>query len=371
MSILKYNGKTVTYSNKILTNNTFFEDVKIFIQDNSINSLYYDTSWSPFTSTKLAFLHGFIKVENYIYATTRSAPLKLLKINVDDFNNYSILEFTGTADFDTIYSGIDKIIYSSTRNRIYGVFSDNFTSAYDKKITVIEINPITLAYSIVINETLTPYSGFGPQITCDSSYLYVTTSAGFSTDAIFKYNLSNFAYVSKINIGNSTEVLHSTVRDPYSKYIYTAEYSYGSSADLFKIDTETMLYDSSLSIPSPGLTDEFAITENHLFIGVEDSTRRIYKIDKNNLSSYSYITLSSEVTPCYGLTYDGTWIWGTYATVPGKLLRMNPNDMSYIVYDLDSSINNINGFINDNNRIFLTSWEHPAKLSKLKKSKYL
>ena len=132
-----------------------------------------------------------------------------------------------------------------------------------------------------------------------------------------------------------------------------------------------MTQSNILSIPSPGLTDEFAVTETHLFLGTEDSTRKIYKINKNTFAFDSSITLPVDVTPCYGLTYDGKYIWGTYATVPGKLLRLNPDNMSYVVFDLDSSINNINGFIIDDYRIFLTSWEYPAKISRLNKSNYI
>lgn len=371
MTILTHNGSILKMPNSKILSLPYVvkPETKIFSSSNLVTSIYYNLNWTTFTSNVLGYLHGFIKAGNYLFCSSRSGPLKILKLNMDNFNDYQILEFSGTADFNTAYGPMDKMVYSEAKNRIYGAFGDG--SPYDKKITVLELNPDTLAWNIVINETRNPVSGFGPQITCDSTHLYVGTATP-NGGSIFKYNLSDYSYVSDISVGNSDSGLHATYKDPYSNDIFTTEFDWTVAADVMKIDTVSMLKTGTLSIPDGKMTDEFAITETHLFVGLEDATnRRIYKINKSNFLDNSYITLPSGVNPCYGLTYDGTWIWGTYSTTPGKLLRLNPSNMSYEVFNMPTGVNSINGLVIDGYRMFVTSWEHPAKITRLKKTDYL
>lgn len=339
-------------------------------QTNGVTSQYYTPAWATFNSTQVGYLHGFLKVGDYIFASTRSGPVKILKLNANDLT-YEVLEFTGAANFETTYGEIDKLTYSATKDRIYGCFGD--LSPYDRKVRVVEINPHTLAWSVVITETRNPNSGWGPPITCDANYLYVGTykSGTGTTDDVFKYNLSDYSYVGQVNVSGANRGIHALYADPYSNYLYATEFSYTTTARVFKIDRTTLTIVDTVTLDHGSPTDEFAITQTHIFVGLEDPTLRyVYKIDKSNLANISHITLPSGVTPCYGLTYDGTWIWGTYATSPGKLLKLNPTDMTYTIFTLPAGYNAINGFIDDGDRMFLSCWDHPAKVARLIKSQF-
>jgi hypothetical protein len=118
---------------------------------------------------------------------------------------------------------------------------------------------------------------------------------------------------------------------------------------------------------SAGYTDDFAVTDNYMFLGPECNHMSphsgvIHRVSLNDISNiYPIHTgMKKGTNPigsglCYGVYFDGTFVWAVFASTPGILTKINPNSLKYTNYELDFDYPN--EILSDGKRLLVTYWE--------------
>lgn len=314
-------------------------------------------------------IHGLIFVSciaeggyhtNYLFASTRTSPGKLIRFNPDDLTSYSVLTFANDGNHDLA----DDLVYVPSKNKVYVILTRSSDAA---RIVIEEVNPNTMAATEVVNMNLG--SGIGSSITSDGGFLYVT---GFGTNSpnlspVYKFSLASFALTASAYLFDSSSSLYSsahTIRFDGTNLFVTGNFDPGFIARVSTNDLSAVKY--SFTNTFPYVTDDMAIVGDYIYLGSEDSGYEfIFRVKKDftattALTAQIY-TGSNNIS--YGTFFDGRYVWECPpGGNPGKIKRIDPNTLEVCTFI--TGLGAPNEVVSDGQRLFVSSFTSPAKIGR-------
>ncbi len=284
-------------------------------------------------------IHGFTYHNDYLWASTRTSPCRVLKINSQTLDYERITLDYGLND-------CEDIIYA--QGYIWVIL-------YTSPSRIIKVNPTTLDWEITI--TFKPDEiQSGGSLEYALGYLWAGGSGKIAKINLEKLNYRIYDY-SRIVGANQFHALTSG-----------GGYMWGSSpareeSIILRIDPNAPNHYEEVRVPV-FITDDMTYIENALYVCSESIPSYLYKINKD--LSYSSIEATDSI--CYGTFSDRKDnLWGAYVGKPGKLLIADLSLTSKRIYELPIGCNDANEIAFDElGNMYVTCWKSPAKIVKIK-----
>jgi len=280
------------------------------------------------------WIHGFTYYNGAIWASTRTSPGRILKIDPDTLEYDRIICEHGLND------GEDLI---ATNGYIW-------TILYTSPSKLVRIDPNTLRCEVVISFTSNEIR-YGGSLEHASGYLW----AG-GQGKIARIDLNNMNY----EIYDYSSVIGSA---QFHALASGGGYIWGScpvAKTILRINPTDPTDFGSLRLDAP-TSDDIAYANNHLYVGSEATPSYIYRIADD--LSYSREEITNTVN--YSVVYHGDRIWVAHVGTPGKLFELDLGLNSKTLYTLPAGFNNANEIaFDESGNMFVTCWESPAKIVK-------
>ena len=322
------------------------------------------------------YIHALLIVGDKMYAVTRDATVnKFIRFNnLDDLTDY---------DQFTIPYGGSQLTWVKEKGLLYIHYVNTSTS--NTQLRIGAVDPTTLALTLPIDVTLEagsqPYAGSSCS---DGTYLYVLT--GGIVAVFIKYLLADYSRVSSVTATGFWGRGHAIIYDGTNLYASSNEYYHTESGNssnnwIVKVDPVTMTIttrnDTFLANYPTGnnmmFTDDMCSVGDYLFVGVEQNrngSESVLRIKKSDLTYDVIVIPGAPVdkaypnTMCFGVQFDGVYVWAVYATTPGFIARIDPVTLEVNTATLDSGENAPNEIQFDGKRMFMCYWQAPAKVSR-------
>lgn len=322
-------------------------------------------------STGNNLIHGTIIVGDYLYATTRTSPARIIKLPLDDLASYT----TTTLTNDGNHNRGETIGYSKTKGKLYMVTARNSGSC---GLRVVEVDPTTLVATDVITDVPTnpSCSGF-TSIVVDNNTLYVLNN-GMSNGStaipkVLKYDLVSYTRTDEVDLNYTTAYAHAMEYDGEYLFVGSGPASGTTTNYVLKIDPATMdIVDSNTTFGSTeNFTDDIISMGEYIFVAEEQSANgTIRRILKDDLSDVDTIRIPGITGEAYSVTFDGSHIWAVFNMSPGVLARIDSETLEVQMVQLPTGENAPNELLFDGSRMYLTYWASPAKVARYYKPKF-
>lgn len=292
----------------------------------------------------------YVKQYNVLFAGGRTKPAKIIRFNnPEDLTDFDAIALTGIGNFEEP----DQILYSEYTNKVYAIMSDfDYT---ETKNAVVEIDPVTLAYSRVINDTISGADLLGGSIaTIIGKYLYIAN--GYYSPKIKKYDLDTYTQVATYTIVDADNGAHALESD--GTYIYVTSSFHSNSHFIVKLDQnlnfiERLTLDlGAYSAAVSGFTDDFVVCGDYIYAATENTVNSyIVKVDKNDMSNYTLLDFSIPTISGLDCMFtDGTYIYAS--GISGIFFKFDPQTEKAFYYDLNLTVGHINELATNGSQIF-------------------
>jgi len=289
-------------------------------------------------------IHGFAYYDGYLWASTRTSPGRILKIDPPTLDYQRIILDRG------LNNGEDLI---SAEGYIWVIL-------HTSPSKIIKIDPNTLDWEIAV-AFKSGEVGHGGSLEYAFGYLW---AGGYGK--IAKIDLDNLRY----QIYDYSGTVGNT---QFHALVSGGNYIWGSCPCSSLISQKTDILRINPSNPTQYdwlrldelITDDMVYINDNLYAGTESEWKssHVYKIS-NDLTFTKGITHN---TKCYGIFYhQANGLWGTHEEKPGKLIKFDLDLTLKGVYNLPNDFNHANEIVFDEiGNIYVTCWESPAKIVKL------
>lgn len=288
------------------------------------------------------FVYGFAVLGDYLYATTKGASPKIVKINKANFSDYTIAALPGTGNYTFLVSANSKL-YALSPN--------------GSKISIVEITPATLASSEVIADSTnaSQVSAFDG-LTTDGTYLYVLATVD-GTPSVVRYAVVGFARtdleLTGYTVGNSIKAIGGSV------YLTGVHSSAPATRRMVKVTN--MAIESTGNIPTPVSGADFiAGLSADIYAGFEDNPGYIFKFDSAMNVSTGIMDASAEHA---AIQSDGTYLWDLLEN--GQAIRISASGDERI-YTLNAGQGFITDIAGDGQYLYASWFQSGSKFSRYK-----
>ena len=288
-------------------------------------------------------VHGFVYYEGYLWASTRTSPCRVLKIDPETLDYERIILDTGLNNGEALISADGYI----------------WVALDTSPCKIVRVDPETLAWEVAV--TINELSR-GTSLEYAFGYLW----AGGAYGKIARINLIDLAYepYSYPSAGSFSYFASLISGDGYIwatdvHYSYWQGRYYASTVIRFN-PTNPSDY-TSVYISGGPLMDDVAFVDGHFYTGSETSPSCAYKIS----DSLTYSSAEISDTLCYAIFANNNHIWGAYVGSPGKIVELDLNLNILATYQLPVGFNDANEIAFDAaGNMYVTCWESPAKIVK-------
>ncbi len=316
------------------------------------------------------YLHGSCIAGKYLFAGCRKAsgqPGRVIRFNLNDITIQSTVIFP-----DATYNGCEQLTYVPSKKKIYIA---HHSTGNDLNVT--ELDPETMSYTRVISDLAIGYKMYYPTNTSDGTYLYVISGVQTVgvTLKIRKYDLSNYAFVSELDTGIVAGG-HAVKYDGHGSLFVTTSYrTVAVQQYVLRIDILTFTLVDQGALIGESYTDDLTIVGDYVYLGMEYifnavDTLTIARASKTSLSTVDYLTIPTIKGSCYGMVYDGEYLWCLAATTPGNIIRIDTETFIANIYTTPTGEDIPNEYLFDNKNHYFTYWQSPAKVARYNKLQY-
>jgi len=292
-------------------------------------------------------IHGFIYYDGYLWASTRTSPSRILKIDPDTLQYQKIVL---SPDLNT---GDDII---AAEGYIWVII-------YTTPAKIVRVNPETLSWEVAVSFKRSEISRGG-----SLEYAFGHLWAGGAPGKIAKINVGNLTYqIYDYSTDVGTSQFHGLTSG--GGYIWGSAPLFRSSllGREFYADTIVRINPSQPSdyrtvyIDTP-MSDDIMYIQDSLYTGGEKSPSYVYKIS-NNLALSSF---KASETPSYGIFSGQSSIWSVHIGSPGKIVEFDSSLVIRGTYQLPLGFDDANELAFDGSgNIYVTCWQSPARIVKL------
>jgi pimeloyl-ACP methyl ester carboxylesterase len=292
-------------------------------------------------------IHGFMYYNGSLWASTRTSPARILKIDPETLNYDRI----------TLASGLNN------GEDIIAAESFIWVVIYTQPTRLIRLDPATLEWQVAITFNSSEHS-FGGSLVYAFDHLWI----GGYDRKIAKVNLTTLNYqIFSYPSQNEASQFHAITHGGGYIWASTPHYSnaqqrwYGNT--IVKIDPNNPTSSNSVFLNTP-FADDIAYINGSLYINSEVPPSYIFKIN----SDLSYRSTAAWNTASYGaftnpLAPDR--IYGAYIGFPGKVIEFDTNLNISRSYSLPGGFRDANEIaFDESGYMYATSWDSPARITK-------
>jgi len=290
-------------------------------------------------------IHGFVYYGGYLWASTRTSPCRILKIDPNTLDYERIILDAGLNSGDALIAA-DGYIWA---------ILDTSPSK------IIRVDPETLAWEVAVAFQSNELS-LGESLEYAFGHLW----AGGAYGKIARINLIGLTYelYSYPSAGDFSYFAALISGDGYiwAQAVHYSDWQgryYASTVIRFN-PTNPSDY-TSVYISGGAMADDVAFVGGHFYTGSETSPSYVYKIS----DSLTYSSAEISDTLCYDISANNNHIWGAYVGSPGKAVELDLNLNIIATYQMPVGFNDANEIAFDTvGNMYVTCWESPAKIVK-------
>jgi hypothetical protein len=297
-------------------------------------------------------IHGFTYFDGYLWASTRTSPCRILRIDAETLSYDRVILDTGLNDGEDI---------TAAEGYIWVILWTNPS-------VIVRVNPDTMEWNVAL--TFQQGELFqGGSLKYAFGYLW----AGGRYGKIARIDLKDMSYqVYDYSAITGSFQFHALTSG--GGYIWGSAPAFQDSwfwgreyigDTIVRVNPDNPTDYSSVFVNDISISDDIAYTGGHLYAGSESSPSYIYRF--SNDLSYDWIRASDTV--CYGLYAYDDEIWGAFVGSPGRIARFDLDLNLIAIYRLPSGFNDANeiAFDTTGNLYYVTCWDSPARIVKLER----
>jgi len=297
-------------------------------------------------------IHGFTYFNGYLWASTRTNPCRILRIDAETLNYDRIILDQGLNDGEDLIAAEGHI----------------WVILWTAPSKIVRVDPETLEWEVAV--VFQPGELFqGGSLEYAYGYLW----AGGRNGKIARIDLNDLSYqVYDYSTATGNFQFHAMTSG--GGYIWGSSYSYRNSwlwgveylgNTIVRVNPDDPADYSSVYIDDATISDDMAYVDGHLYAGSERMPSYLYKISDD----LTYSKTKGGDTTCYGVFARDDRIWGAYVGTPGRIARFDLDLNLELDYQLPSTCSNANEMVFDpnGNLYYVTCWESPAGIVKLER----
>ncbi len=293
------------------------------------------------------YIHGFVYHEGYLWASTRTAPCRILRIDPET------LVYERIVLDESLNDGEDLI---AAEGWVWVIL-------YNTPSRIIRVNPDTLVWQEAIT--------FKPEeFTRGGSLLYAFGSlwAGGGDGKIARIDPETLDYdIFDFSTALGRLQVHAlTSGSGYlwaSSPIFSASDSVDEESIVLRINPQDPREYAAVFLQDTTVSDDMVFSSGHLYAAGESSQPSIYRIAVD----LTYIYLTTGEAGYLGCVLLRDTLWGALKGTPGKLVRIDKSLQKCQIYTLPQGFNHANeiAFNRMNGNLFVTTWDSPTKILKI------
>lgn len=299
-------------------------------------------SASPYTTKIFSsgddLVHGSTYFNDFLWFSTRTNPSRVIKMNGTTLD-YQKVTLTGSQFAEDLVSANGYI----------------WVPIYDNPSELVKVNPTSLSWERVI--TFDPMPGesgfaFAGSALYDFDYLWLGGQS-----KLCRVNTTDLSYT-LYNYGAeiSTDRIHGLTSG--NGYIWATTYL-GIVLRIDPSNPTTKTYTDTGRV----ISDDIAFANGYLYFGTEETAPRIYRVNGDNVSDYTYSQVGDD--KCYGVLEHDSKIWAFYKGSPGTMYRMDLGLNVEMKVVLPTGYNDANELVFDNENFkYVTCFLEPTRLVK-------
>lgn len=289
-------------------------------------------------------IHGFKYYNGFLWASTRTSPARILKINPSTLEYQKIILPTG---YD---NGEDLVV---AEGNIYVILSID-------PARIIQIEPNTMTWKNFVQFGTNELSK-GQALTYSTGTIW----AGGFDRSVAKIDIRNGLYqIFKYQDLLSNSSFHALTADNDFIWGIVRHYDFSGASyasSVVKIDPTNPSNYSSQYVDDP-IADDIATVNGSLYCGTEKTPSRMYKFSSNLVPSF----VQTNYKDCFGIFYGSGSIWSVHVGSPGQVIKYDLNLYKKEVFNLPDGFLDANEVAFDpSDNAYVTCWESPAKIVKL------
>jgi hypothetical protein len=294
------------------------------------------------------FIHALLYARGWLWASTRTSPCRVLRIDPD------------TLQYDRI------LLPESHNDGEDMVFLDDsvWVILYGTPSRIVRIDVHTLAWETVLSFDPGEFSRGG-----SLEYAFGYLWAGGGDGILLRIDPRDLTYrVFDYSTALGRLQIHSLSSG--GGYLWAAAPIFritGRRADesiILRINPLSPLEYAAVFLHDAPVSDDMVYAEGHLFAGSESSSMALYRIR----SDLTYSSASTEGSGYLGFLACGETVWGALGGSPGMLLRYSVMNGEMLRFALPEGFNNANEIAYDPSRrtLFVSCWESPTRILKIR-----
>ena len=282
-------------------------------------------------------IHGSEYLNGSLWFSTATNPARILKMNATTLDYQKVTLTSG------LYSGYD-VEYAEDYIWVTLRMGDT---------KLVKVTPSNLSWEIALTMD-SPTLAFGASLVYAFDYLWVGGKSKMARVNLTDMSYSVFDYTATIGL-NFVHALASG-----NGYVWATTMATGYVLRIDPSDPTT--YTSSYTC-GYYLADDMDFMDGYLYVGTESEPSRLYKINGDNVSDYTYKQIGD--SKCYSVTSYGNYIWAAYIGTPGVVRQISQSLIVVDSFSLPSGYNDANEIVFDDSGIaYITCWMSPARVVK-------
>jgi len=294
------------------------------------------------------YIHGLIFFQGSLWASTRTAPCRVLRIDLETLGYERIVLDDGFNEGEDL-AAAEGLIWVI----LYGIPS-----------RIVRIYPETLYWETALTFSPEEFTRGG-----SLEYAFGYLWAGGGDGKIVRVDPRTLEYeVFDFSSALGRLQVHAlTSGGGYlwgSSPIFRESETRVDESIILRIDPHNPKGYAAVFLQDAPISDDMVYTDETLFAGSESSTSSLFRIN----SDLTYDRLNNVESGYLGCTAQHDTIWGALSGTPGKLVRHSATTYRCDTYLLPEGFNDANELALDslNSAIFVTTWGSPARILKIR-----
>lgn len=293
------------------------------------------------------YIHGFIRHGGYLWASTRTNPCRILRVDPET------LEYGRIVLHESYNEGEDLV---AAEGWVWVIL-------YGTPSRLIRVNPDSLTWETAVSFEAEEFTR-GGSLTYAFGFLWAGGGDG-KIARIHPVSLDCDVFDFSTALGR-LQVHALTSGNGYlwaSSPIFSASETERDESIVLRINPRNPREYAAVFLQDTPVSDDLVFTGNRLYAAGESSQPGLYRIDVD----LTYDRLAPGVAGYLGCGALGHTLWGTLSGMPGKLVRVDADLHECHIYTLPPGFNHANEIVFDpeNDALFVTTWDSPARILKM------
>jgi hypothetical protein len=291
-----------------------------------------------------AFIHGLAYLDGYIWASTRTKPCRILRIDPDT------LDYERIIPAEDALEGEDMVAASGAL----------WIILYGPPSKVLRLDPDTLDVTTVVQFSREELLRGGALV-----YAFGSLWAGGGDGRIARIDTENYGYeIYDFSTALGRLQIHALAEGGGFLWAASPLYWKDSEKDnesiVLRINPQRPEEYAAVFLRNLSASDDMVHQGGRLFLGSEEGDATVVSI----AADLTWRSEGNDKSGCNGLFAQGTMLWGALHGEPGGVIRLDPDSATHDYLLLPEGLNHANELVFDptGNSLFISCWENPTKI---------